>query len=315
MCHNFFVYLKSETGAGKVYKVFVAIFLLLPLTLKAQEITPNGRFLSDTTKIGMPVTYVLSVRYPRQMDIVFPDSIHDYAPFEFDSKRYFPTKTDSIFSYDSAVYTLVTFELDTVQRLRLPVYMVSRGDSIPMYTAEDSVILEHVVKDLPDTLQAEEVPLKEFTDYLPVALQFNYPYLIIGILILIIIILLVLFIFGKRIKIWWKLQKMKRQYSSFQKRYHKVVQDDKLQPVEKANKAVVVWKNYMEKLTGYPYAKWTTREVSSYNPDENLKRALRQFDKLIYSGKATRVEASSYADVEEYTSKEYNKHVEGLKDE
>jgi hypothetical protein len=311
---NFFVCSKSETEAGKVYKVFIAIFLLFPLSQQAQNISPKGQFLSDSIKVGLPVSYTLAVKYPRQLDIVFPDSTFDFTPFEYEDKIYFPTKTDSLYSYDSVVYTFVTFEIDTIQHMRLPVYIVSGGDSIPVFTSTDSVILQHVVKEIPDTAQAENLPLKESTDYLPLALQFNYPYLIIGIIITVIIVLLVIIIFGKRIKKWWKLRKMKKQYSAFQSKYNKIVHDDQLTAEERATRAITIWKKYMQQLTGYPYTTLTTKEIYNYAHNEQLQSALRQLDKLIYSGKKDEVK-ESYGELENYTFNQYKKHVEGLKNE
>lgn len=297
-----------------MYKVFIAILLLLPLTLQAQDISPKGQFLSDSIKVGLPVDYSLAVRYPSNLDIVFPDSAFDFTPFEYESKRYFPTETDSLFSYDSVVYTFVTFELDTIQNLRLPVFIVSGGDSTTAYTSTDSVILQHVVKDMPEAVQPENLPLKESTEYLPLALQFNYPYLIIGIIIVVIVVLLVIVIFGKRIKKWWKLRKMKRQYSAFLLKYKKIVQDDQLSPEERARQAVTAWKGYMQKLSGYPYTTLTTKEIASYSRSEQLQTSLRQLDKLIYSGRKDEVK-ESYVELEEYTTDQYDKHVEGLKNE
>lgn len=297
-----------------MYKVFITIFLLFPLTQQAQDILPKGQFLSDSIKVGLPVSYTLAVKYPRHLDIVFPDSTFDFTPFEYEGKRYFPTKTDSLYSYDSAVYTFVTFEIDTIQHMRLPVYIVSGGDSIPVFTSTDSVILKHIVKEMPDASQAENLPLKENTNYLPLALQFNYPYLIIGIIIFIIIVLAVIIIFGKRIKKWWQLRKMKRQYSAFQSKYHNIIQDNQLTAEERATRAVTIWKNYMQKLTGYPYTTLTTKEIYNYAHNEQLQGSLRQLDKLIYSGRKDEVQ-ESYVELENYTANQYEKYVEGLKNE
>ena len=181
-------------------RLLIILFFAASFSLQAQQIKSKGSFLSDSIKIGMDIRYSLSATYPSNQDVVFPDSTFNFSPFEYVGKKYFTTKTDSTYSYDSAVYIFTTFEVDSVQFLRLPVFIVTRGDSSAIYTEMDSVILQHVVAEIPDTTGVENMPLKENVDFLPLVLQFNYPYLIIGIIILIIAILLVIIIFGKRIR-------------------------------------------------------------------------------------------------------------------
>ena len=97
----------------------IALFLAGQATM-GQVLMPEGSFNKDSLKIGENLEYTLSIKYPKNSDVVFPDSLFDFAPFEFTSKVSFPTRSDSIFSFDSAIYSLTTFEIDSLQILRLP---------------------------------------------------------------------------------------------------------------------------------------------------------------------------------------------------
>ena len=161
----------------------------------AQNISPQGVFLNDSIQIGEPLPFVLSIKYPKELEIVFPDSLHDFSPFELTRKVYFPTKSDSIISTDSAIYYLTSFEIDTVQKLTLPVYQINEFDSSTLWTTIDSVILNQVVSAIPDS-----VAMITNTKYIEVPMAFNYPYASIGLIGAIILILVIWFIFGKTIK-------------------------------------------------------------------------------------------------------------------
>ena len=40
----------------------------------AQEIEPDGYFLQDSTQIGEEILYSLYVKYPKDLEVLFPDS-------------------------------------------------------------------------------------------------------------------------------------------------------------------------------------------------------------------------------------------------
>jgi len=156
----------------------------------AQEIKPKGYFLDDSIKIGEAVNYSLSVKYPREQDIVFPDSTYNFMPFEINYKDFFFTYSDSVYSYDSAVFNLSTFEIDTIQYLKLPIFVLSNGDSFTVFTEIDSIVLEHIVTQIPDSLA-----LIDNTIYKDLNLAFNYPYLMVGVVTFLFIAGLILIFF------------------------------------------------------------------------------------------------------------------------
>ena len=133
-------------------RILSIIFWVLALPLFGQEVIPRGYFHKDSVKIGEALPYSLWVRYPKTHDVAFPDSLFDFSPFELEKRDYFTTKSDSLASLDSVVYYFTTFEIDTVQYLTLPVYLINEYDSTTLYTATDSIILDHVVTVLPDSV-------------------------------------------------------------------------------------------------------------------------------------------------------------------
>ena len=106
------------------------VWMIIPVLTQAQaqDVSVRGGFLSDSLKIGEQTAFYLSARYPTNLNILFPDSTHGFTPFEYEDKEYFPTETTAGISADSAVYYLTTFEIDRVQLLQLPVYIVNTSD-------------------------------------------------------------------------------------------------------------------------------------------------------------------------------------------
>lgn len=230
-------------------------------------------FQKDTILIGETVPYAVWLSYPKQMDVVFPDSLFDFSPFELEKKEYFLTKSDSLNSFDSLVYYLSTFEIDTIQYLQLPVYLVNEFDSTLLFTSRDSIVLHHVVTEIPDS-----VVLKVNTSYLKVPLRFNYPYLIIGVSAGIILILIIALVFGKTLKKQLFLYRLKRRHKKFLVQFEKLLTKDRPDP----EPALYFWKAYMEKLLRQPYTKLTTKEIDKQVNDEQLIYSLTEIDKIIY---------------------------------
>ena len=95
----------------------IALFLLLCSAghLRAQDVTVRSGFFKDSLRVGDVTGYYLTARYLSKLNILFPDSAFNFAPFEYDHKKYFPTETEGGKSYDSVVYYLSTFEIDRIQ--------------------------------------------------------------------------------------------------------------------------------------------------------------------------------------------------------
>jgi len=83
------------------------------------------------------------------LNILFPDSTFSFAPFELQKKIYFPTSTKNGISRDSVIYYLATYEVDSIQTLKLPVYVVNPMDCTAVFSNTDSVFFQNLVKAIP----------------------------------------------------------------------------------------------------------------------------------------------------------------------
>ena len=259
----------------------VAVFILFPtLKLFGQIFTPSGAFNKDSIRIGEEVVYSLSLSYPTQIDVVFPDTLYDFFPFELNAKIAFATISDSLFSFDSAVYYLTTFEIDKIQRLELPVFLVTKGDSVIIKPGPDSIRLIQVVKTIPDSIF-----MLENTAFSNVRLSFNYPYLVVGVTAFILISFIIFFVFGKRIRKRIALYRLHKFHRKFMESFVKAIQNlNPRQDYPKLEKLLLLWKKYMEQLNKMPYSKLTSREIKVLYPDKSLTKALQHIDGAIYGG-------------------------------
>lgn len=262
-----------------------------------------GHFLADSVQIGEPILFSLSLKYPKDLEAVFPDSLHNYSPFELNSKRYFQTVSDSVFSTDSALYELTTFEIDTVQHLSLPVYIVTEQDSTILHTNTDSVILKQVVEAIPDS-----IAMKVNTEYVEVPMQFNYPYWTIGGIGGLLLLGLLWMIWGGKIKAHYKKYRLKKKHQKFLKRFSSLRTSDHSSP----EPLLILWKNYMEATSKTPYSKLTTKEICNINNSNSLEKALHDIDRNIYGPKDESLLDNAYKEIEKQAIIEYKNQLEVL---
>ena len=201
-------------------KNWVIVFLIwgTSISLMAQEIEVKGGFISDTVKIGESTDYFLTARYPSNMEILFPDSSFNFQPFEFLKKYYLPSSENTGLVYDSAVYTLTTFELDPWQKLNLPIYLLAKNDSIEISAEIDSIFLQQLVPEATDTTS-----LIANTDYQKVNTELNLPIVYLAIFILLALSVLFFIFFGKRIGKNLLIRKLKRDYQKFSDQFDHLV--------------------------------------------------------------------------------------------
>jgi len=257
----------------------VVLFFNINLAL-AQNFEPKGNFIETETKIGEEISYTLSVGYNKNLNILFPDSTYNFGTFEYNSRTYFTTKSDSLLSFDSVIYNLSTFEIDTIQFLQLPVFILNNEDSLAIYSTIDSITLVHVVTEIP-----ENPELKSNTDLVSIHKQFNYPYFLIALGVLVFVVLLIALFFGKQLAKVWKVYRMKRIHEKFIKQFFNLIRDvSSNNPVNTPDHVLAVWKIYMERLENKPISKLTTKEILVLHSNARLKENLRMIDRCIYGG-------------------------------
>jgi hypothetical protein len=280
--------------------------------LLAQEVTVRGGFFLDSLKIGDQTGFYLTAKYPSKLNIIFPDSTYNFSPFEYERKRYFPTQTIQGESYDSVVYYLSTFEVDRVQTLSLPVFQLNPQDCTKFTSPQDTILLMELVKNLPDTLTAENLPLRVNTIYENVSYLFNYPILIISIAVLLVGSIIVWFVFGKKIIQHFRLKKMLKAHQKFLDTYSAEV--DAIKTAFSAvttESALSLWKKYMENLEARPYTKLTTRETMQLENNDVLGRNLHAIDGAIYGHSTAVIE--SLENLKQFADQRFSKKLEEVK--
>lgn len=274
-----------------------------------QELKPIGFFLKDSIKIGESVPYSLSYKDRKNRPVIFPDSLYDFSPFELLKKQYFDTQSDSINSIDSAVYYLATFEIDTVQRLSVPVFLNVGEDSLQLYSLMDSITLDQVVTQMPDS-----VSLAETSAYMPVSLQFNYPYWVIGLIVLGIVALIVMLVWGNQIQKRIKLYRLNKQLLKFKEQFDIEIEQLNADTTKlKIETVLKFWKGYMERLEKIPYTKLTTKEIVLVQKSSSLEETLKSIDKNIYSPIEVTALQNDFEFLKDYSEDRYNHVTEVIK--
>lgn len=283
-CACLFRLIASRVREQRMVLLLMSI-LFTAAHVTAQDIKVNGHFTSDSTEIGKPVYFYLTAKYPSKSTILFPDSTFSFSPFEWVSKIYTVTRTKDGVSYDSVTYRLASYEIDSIQILKLPVFLVQQKDCTQFFSPTDTLFLKRLVKSsIPDSLSIEKLPLKVNTSYLPVGWQLNYVIASIIVAIVIIVLILAWVFYGKKIKRHFALKRLSKNYAAFLEKYDVAV--DKLNSnfsPSAAESTLLLWKKYLESLMAKPYTKFTSKEIKEMEQNESLGKALSSIDRMIYA--------------------------------
>ena len=275
----------------KLTRNVVYFLVVLPGMLRGQNLmypALEGHFLADSMEIGRPFQYALTYRHPPFQDVLFPDTARYFAPYIVQKVTVFPTQTigtgPKAISRDSAVYTLLSFETDSVQLLRVPVRVVQEADCTNRWTRVDTVFLRSSLRAArSDSVQRKEVALFTETGLAPLQQQFNYLSLVIGIAVLCAIVPLLYILFGRAINRQWQRYLLNRRYQRFVNEFSRLLRQlDVNTDAELVNQAVILWKVYLERLDKKPYTSLTTSELAERLNDKRIDDALRDVDRIIY---------------------------------
>lgn len=286
--------------------LLICLCVFLSGALSAQEIKPKGRFLDDSIRIGEEVRYSLSIRYRSDFELLFPDSTYDYSPFEYVSRRSYPTGTDSLYSLDSAVYTLTSFEVDLVQSLQLPVFVLNNGDSLAVLSKPDSVLFAEMIPEIPDS-----VALKSDTRYQQVTYGFNWLNFYQWFIPLVILLSMLVASFWHPISTRLRRSRVRRRHEQFLAKMQKQVAElEQEQSVSLSEESLLVWKTYLERLEQLPYTKLTTKELSAQLNQAELSEALRLIDRRIYGGLEDAALPAQFRQLTDFAVKRYQETIQ-----
>jgi hypothetical protein len=264
---------------------------LLPAPAAAQPAplpVPQGRFLKPAVRVGEPLDYELRYEHPPALEVVFPDSLARFAPFEYAGKTFFPTRTRRGVSLDRAIYHLRTFRLDSVQTLALPVAVLEGPDTLSILPPPSRVRLRRTAAPLPAGTTALPA-LRQNLALVPVPPIFNYPYWIAAVLALLLVLAGGAALFRRRLTRRYRAYKQRKNHGYFLAQFARHVERFELsRSATNVERAVVLWKNYLSRLESRDLNSFTTRELVAYfENDSDVRKALNATDKVIYGNVQT----------------------------
>ena len=141
------------------------LVLLLFSTVNGQ-VTAVLKALDSMVQVGKPFKVELSVQHPVDMVVVFPDSAGDFAPYEWVETLPEATKTVNGTSTDVATYRLLTWEIDSVQSIQLPVkFLRAPGDTSTVSSNACTLLFDPVIEAYSDSLKLKLheglIPIRE----------------------------------------------------------------------------------------------------------------------------------------------------------
>ncbi len=315
----------NDSGSGKLMKRWprrmslTGLIHLSTLLMLIAQPAPVGHFLADSIDIGRPFQYALTYRHAPTADLLFPDTSSRFAPYQVQKVAVFTTRTvgtgKSAVSIDSAVYTLLSFETDSVQLLRVPIRLINATDCTDLFTSTDTVFLRSKIKHPAAGLtQYPSLTLAAQTTLAPLQQQFNYPALGLFVAGLAGVTGLLYIVFGRIIRRQWRLYQLNRRHRRFLREFDRLTQRINADSAaETANQAIIIWKTYLERIERQPYSSLTTSEIAERVADERVTNALREADRMIYGGAFTAQSAASLTVLSDVASQRYQRQRAGLK--
>lgn len=267
------------------------LLLLLSLSFSsfAQNVQVEGYFTQDSARLGERIGFVLKARYPETTQLLFPDSTYDFSPMVLLEKKTFISQTTEGITLDSTVYYVSNFSLEPSIYLSLPVYELSRYDSITHFSNEAELKLKLALDSIP-----EQPVFQENNVYQPLEKNFNW--LLAALIAGGVIILLGGFalLFAKRIKAIFKKNREKLRWLQFERKFKKLSGLLAQNPaLELADEVIGLWKGYLESITHLPFQEWTSSEIAEALDDKEIFKALRAIDMIIYAGKEAKTEETT----------------------
>ena len=277
---------------------FLPLLLRLSFSAPAQApAAPQGRFLTPTTQVGQPLDYELRYEHPADLEVVFPDSLASFAPFEYEGKTWFATRTVGGRSLDRAIYHLRTFALDSVQTLALPVLVLHGAtDTLRLLPPPARLRLRRVsAAAAPDLALATGPPaLRQQLKLQPLEPAFDYPRwltLAAGVLAL---GAGGATLFRRPIRRRYEAYKRRKNHQYFLAQFARHVERFALsQSATNVERAVSLWKNYLSGLEPRPLTSFTSREIVAYfQEDKSVREALEVTDRVVYGNLEVEDEAA-----------------------
>ena len=246
-------------------------------TSLSQEIEYKIYFIEDSIKIGDSITLISTLKYPETIEIVQPDSSYNFGQFDFIGKKVFPSIKNANSIYDSAIYFLRTFEIDSIQKIELNSIILNRNDSLNISSNEEYINLVYQVENITSTT-------KENTVLRTIKSIFNSEKLLIYLIVISFLLISLYLIFRKRIKKYFRVRRLKKDTEEFNQEFSYLLKKYELNnDINDLESVLLLWKRFMDKLTDKAYLSLTTNEISPLIKNKNLIKTLQEIDKNLYS--------------------------------
>ena len=164
----------------------LSLILLFPVISFAQEINYKGFFKKDKASIGDTIYFISIIKYPKNIEIIQPDSSYNYKSFEYINKIVTPSYKMDEKIVDSTIYLIRTFNFNSIQSLELSSYIINNGDSLVITSNTDSISINNQITAIDQSLK-----VKYNTIYSKIHSLINYINIITISLIIISIIIVV----------------------------------------------------------------------------------------------------------------------------
>ena len=292
-------------------RIFISFLFIISFKSIGQEIKVEGNFIEDSIQIGNIVSYNLNISYPNNIEVLLPDSNYNYIPFEYINKSYSSTINDSIYNYDEVNYKFTSFNLDSIQFLKLPVFIINSKDSLIMYSNTDSIFLMEFIKELSDSLN-----VKSNTKFSFVGLAIDYIFITKITSFLILFLITFYLLFRKKINKYFKIRIAKKEYNTFINKIEKL--NDEIQndfKIEKIELFLLLWKRYNEKVSKYPYSSLTTSEIIHLGIVNDIKENINSLDNTIYGNKKMIDFKKNFIMLKKHSTKIFNNKLKEINNE
>ena len=256
---------------------FLFILIFISSKLFSQEIKYKSYFLDEKIKLGDSIRLASIINYPKEIEIIQPDSSYNFYPFYFIGKKSFQSKFNNNIIYDSTIYYLRTFQLDSIQSLNLNAYILNENDSLKISSNSDTIYFESLVNNT-------GVSVKNNFSLNEILHIFNTYKFASFLSFIILLVIILYFSFRKKIYKYLSKRKLIKNLNDFIKDHEELKNIiNKNNDKKILEKIILNWKRYMERVTKFPYSSSTSIEIHIFHKDDKLKEILLEVDHLLYS--------------------------------
>jgi len=287
----------------------VILIFIFSSKLFSQEINYQIYFLEKDIKIGDSIKLVSIINYPKEIELIQPDSSFKFFPFSFVKKENFESKLNERIISDSSLYILRSFEIDSIQSIRLNSFILNGKDCLEISSNYDTVYFKSLVNNTDQKVKKN----MSFNEILSIINTYK---LSLYSIIFIFLILAVYLLFRKKIIAYFKKRKVLKSHALFNKEFEKIKKQFKTN-ADKNNleKIILIWKRYIEKLTSIPYSSMTTKEIIDFFDNENLIKSLKYIDEMIYSDKLIEMDKFSFKYLLDYADSKTKELIKKIENE